>query len=42
MALIYSTGEIVKIHFWHRDGIAYVTPMGIRLAYHGEYEEMEN
>lgn len=39
-AKIISTGKTVQIYFRHKDGIGYVTPRGIVLAYHGEYEEI--
>jgi hypothetical protein len=39
-AMIISTGEIVEIYYRHKDGIAYVTDNGVRLAFHGEYTEI--
>lgn len=38
---VINTGEVVKVYFRHRDGIAYVGKNGIRLLFFGEYEECE-
>ena len=39
---VIKTGEIVKVFFRHRDGVAYVGKNGIKLLFFGEYEECEN
>lgn len=38
---VLETGKVEKIFFRHAEGVAYVTPRGIRILFAGEYEECE-
>ena len=37
---VLETGEIEKVYFSHREGVAYVGKNGVRILYNGEYEEL--
>lgn len=39
---VIATQEIVEVYFRHADGIAYVGGHGIKILFHGQYEELPN
>lgn len=39
---VIETQQIVEVYFRHADGIAYVGGHGIKILFHGQYEELPN
>ena len=39
---VIATQEIVVVYFRHAVGIAYVGGHGIKILFHGQYEELPN